>query len=130
MKKDEIQYIVDTAYPLIKQYYGKGKQNFPIVELHRDIYARISGIEDMEGEHSSTSVAQYDETANEIYIYYPNINSEEDLLRSLIHEYTHYLQDLTPLKIHYNNTNYNYNTNPHEIEAHRNEKNWQMFSLK
>jgi hypothetical protein len=130
MDKEEIQQIIDKAYPLIQRYFGKGKKFYPKIELHRDIYARLSGDEEQSGEHSSTSIAEYDEKANEIYIYYPNIKNEEDLLRSLIHEYTHYLQDLTQLKIQVYAQNYDYNSNPIEIEAHDNENKWQMFSSK
>jgi hypothetical protein len=130
MDKEEIQQIIDKAYPLIQRYFGKGKKSYPKIELHRDIYARLSGDEEQSGEHSSTSIAEYDEKANEIYIYYPNIKNEEDLLRSLIHEYTHYLQDLTQLKIQVYAQNYDYNSNPIEIEAHDNENKWQMFSSK
>ena len=130
MDKEEIQQIIDKAYPLIQRYFGKGKKSYPKIELHRDIYARLSGDEEQSGEHSSTSIAEYDGKANEIYIYYPNIKNEEDLLRSLIHEYTHYLQDLTQLKIQVYAQNYDYNSNPIEIEAHDNENKWQMFSSK
>ena len=130
MDREEIEHIIDKAYPLIQKYYGKGKKSYPVIELHRDIYARLSGDPEQSGEHSSSSMAEYNEIANEIYIYYPNIKNEEELLKSLIHEYTHYLQDLTPLKIQVHAQNYSYDTDPHEIEAHKNEKNWQMFSLK
>ena len=130
MDKEGIQQTIDTAYPLIQKYFGKGKKSYPKIELHRDIYARLSGDKEQSGEHSGTSIAEYDEVANEIYIYYPNIKNEEDLLRSLIHEYTHYLQDLTQLKIQVYAQNYDYNSNPIEIEAHNNENNWQMFSAK
>tara|TARA_Y100000389_G_scaffold165037_1_gene169051 strand:+ start:237 stop:629 length:393 start_codon:yes stop_codon:yes gene_type:complete len=130
MDKEEIQQIIDKAYPLIQRYFGKGKKSYPKIELHRDIYARLSGDEEQSGEHSGTSIAEYDERANEIYIYYPNIKNEEDLLRSLIHEYTHYLQDLTQLKIQVYAQNYDYSSNPIEIEAHSNENKWQMFSSK
>ena len=130
MDKEEIQQIIDKAYPLIQRYFGKGKKSYPKIELHRDIYARLSGDEEQSGEHSGTSIAEYDERANEIYIYYPNIKNEEDLLRSLIHEYTHYLQNLTQLKIQVYAQNYDYSSNPIEIEAHSNENKWQMFSSK
>jgi len=130
MTVDEIQIILDSAYPKIKEYYGKGKSDYPDLELHKDIYARYSGDEEAEGEHSSSSKAEYGETANKIFIYYPNMVNEEDVLRSLIHEYTHYLQDITPLKKRYHAMHYTYDTDPHEIEAHKAEENWQMFSQK
>ena len=125
MEIDEIQNIIDYAYPKIQKYYGKGSLDIPKVELHRDIYARLSGDEEAEGEHSKTSIAQYDDETNIIYIYYPNIKTEEDILRSLIHEYTHYRQDHKLFKQY--RQMYSYNENPIEIEAHKNEEDWQLF---
>ena len=69
MTVDEIQQIVDRAYPLIQKYYGKGSKPIPSVELHKDIYARLSGVEGMEGEESKTSEAEYDDKENKIFIY-------------------------------------------------------------
>jgi len=120
MEVDEIQNIVDYAYPNIKKYYGKGKKDYPVVELHKE--AR--------GEQSKTSKAEYDETINKIFVYYPNMRNEEDVLRSIIHEYTHYTQNITPLIKKYHALNYTYDTDPHEIEAHKAEENWQVFSRK
>ena len=52
MTIDEIQNIIDYSYPKIQSYYGKGSLNIPKIELHKDIYARLSGDEEAEGEHS------------------------------------------------------------------------------
>ena len=128
MTTDEIQQIIDYSYPNIQKYYGKGSLDFPKIELHRDIYARLSGDEKQSGEHSSTTKAQYDENTNVIWIYYPNIINEEDLLRSLIHEYTHYKQNITTLSKKYHAMKYSYDEDPHEIEAHNNEKDWKLFT--
>jgi hypothetical protein len=128
MTTDEIQNIISNAYPKIKKYYGKGKRDFPSIELHKDIYARLSGDEEAEGEHSSTTKAEYDEVANTIYIYYPNMVNEESVLRSLIHEYTHYKQNITTLSKKYHAMKYSYDEDPHEIEAHQNEEDWQLFT--
>ncbi len=128
MTVDEIQQIVDRAYPLIQKYYGKGSKPIPPVELHKDIYARLSGIEDMEGEESDTSEAQYDPDTNMMYVYTRNMKNEEDVLRALIHEYTHYTQDSTLFKRY--KQMYSYDEDPNEIEAHKNEENWEMFSQK
>ena len=93
MTIDEIQQIIDDAYPKIQSHYGKGELPIPPIELHVDIYARLSGDPEARGEASKSTKAQYDEETNVIYIYYPNVKDEEDLLRSLVHEYTHYKQD-------------------------------------
>ena len=76
MEINEIQNIIDYAYPKIQSYYGKGSLDIPEIELHKDIYARLSGDEEAEGEHSKTTKTQYDEDTNVIYIYYPNIKSK------------------------------------------------------
>ena len=88
MTIDEIQNIIDYSYPKIQKYYGKGSLEIPKIELHKDIYARLSGDEEAEGEHSRTTKAEYDDNTNVIYIYYPNMKSKEDVIRSIIHEYT------------------------------------------
>ena len=126
MEIDEIQNIIDYAYPKIQKYYGKGSLEIPKIELHRDIYARLSGDEKQSGEHSSTTKAQYDEDTNVIYIYYPNMMNEEDVLRSIIHEYTHYKQDHKLFKQY--KAMYSYDEDPTEIEAKRNEEDWQLFA--
>jgi len=125
MTTDEIQNIIDKAYPKIQKYYGKGKLNIPKIELHKDIYARISGIEGMEGEASQSSKAQYDENTNVIYIYYPNMVNEEDVIRSIIHEYTHYKQDHSLFSKY--KAIYGYDEDPTEIEAKKNEEDWHLF---
>ena len=128
MNVNTIQNIIDYAYPKIQKYYGKGSLEIPKIELHRDIYARLSGDEKQSGEHSSTTKAQYDEDTNVIYIYYPNMMNEEDVLRSIIHEYTHYKQDHKLFKQY--KAMYSYDEDPTEIEARKNEENWEMFSQK
>ena len=127
MTQDEIIEILNTAYPKVQRLITTSKltsepplQSKPSIELHRDIYARLSGIEDMEGEASKTTKAQYDEETNVIYIYYPNMKSAEDVLKSLIHEYTHYLQNITPLKKKMDKID-GYDKSPYEQEAHKNE---------
>ena len=126
MNTDEIQNIIDYAYPKIQSYYGKGSLDIPKIELHRDIYARLSGDEEQSGEHSKTTKAQYDEDTNVIYIYYPNMKNEEDVLRSIIHEYTHYRQDHKLFKQY--KQMYSYDEDPTEIEAKRNEEDWPLFT--
>ena len=126
MTTDEIQNIINYAYPKIQSYYGKGSLDIPKIELHRDIYARLSGDEEQSGEHSSTTKAQYDEDTNVIYIYYPNMTNEEDVLRSIIHEYTHYRQDHKLFKKY--KAMYGYDEDPTEIEAKRNEEDWPLFT--
>ena len=125
MRTNEIQQIISYAYPKIQSYYGTGKLSIPPIKFHHDIYARLSGDDQQSGEHSETTKAQYDENTNTIWIYYPNIENEEDVLRSLIHEYTHYKQDHKLFKKY--KAMYSYDEDPTEIEAKNNEKDWPLF---
>ena len=128
MTIDEIEFILIQAYPKVQNLILKSEltnkpplQPTPKIELHKDIIARLSGIPDMRGEESETSEAEYDEETNKIYIYYPNMKNEEHVLRSLIHEYTHYLQNLTPLKKAIDVKDNTYDESPYEQEAEKNE---------
>ena len=127
MEIDEIQQIIDYAYPLIQKRYGKGKLSIPKIDTsHKNTYAMHSGEPEAEGEHDKTSIAEYYEDT--IYLYLPNITNEEELLRALVHEYTHYTQD-NELFAKYRSM-YSYDEDPTEIEAHKNEENWRLFSRK
>ena len=128
MTTDEIQQIIDYAYPKIQIYYGKGELPIPPVELHVDIYARFSGDPEARGEASKSTKAQYDEETNVIYIYYPNVKNEEDLLRSLVHEYTHYKQDHSLFQKYRDMYDYDDPENKIEAEARKAEEDWHLFS--
>ena len=121
-----VQAIVDRIYPKIVKNLGKSSygNKIPPVELHRDIYARLSGDEEARGEHSTTSKAQYDDETNIIYIYYPNMLNEEDIIRALLHEYTHSLQDPTKWAEYRKK---GYENNPYEIAASKAENNWKKY---
>ena len=88
--------------------------------------ARLSGIKDMEGEESDTSEAQYDPDTNMMYVYTRNMKNEEDVLRALIHEYTHYRQDSKLLKKY--RQMYTYDKDPFEAQAKKAEEDWYLFS--
>ena len=129
MNKEEIQQIINYAYPKIQKYYGKGKLPIPKIDTsHKNTYAMHSGEPEAQGEHDATSIAEYYKGV--IYLYLPNITNEKELIIALIHEYTHYLQNITPLKTSVANQRYTYENNPYEQEAHANEEKWKMFSQK
>ena len=127
MTTDEVQSIISYSYPLIQKYYGKGKLPIPKINTsHKNTYGMHSGEPEAEGELDATSIAEYYEGT--IYLYLPNITNEEELLRSIVHEYTHYTQD-SELLAKYKKI-YSYDEDPNEIEAHKNEEDWEMFSQK
>lgn len=57
---------------------------------------------------------------NRITIYGPNCETIYDVVSTVIHEYTHYMQSKTRYKNY--EENYYYSTNPYEREATRNEE--------
>ena len=125
MTADEVQSIISYSYPLIQKYYGKGKLPIPKIDTsHRNTYAMHSGEPEATGEHDETSIAEY--YKGTIYLYLPNIEDEEGLLRAIIHEYTHYTQD-SELFAKYRDM-YDYDEDPTEIEAKKNEEDWHLFS--
>ena len=127
MNKEEIQQIISYAYPKIQKYYGKGKLSIPRIDTsHKNTYALHSGEPEATGEHAASSIAEY--YKGTIYLYLPNIKDEEGLLRALVHEYTHYTQD-SELFAKYRDM-YDYDEDPTEIEAAKNEEDWHLFSQK
>lgn len=74
---------------------------------------------------------EYDASDNEIYIYWNNCETVEDIVATCIHEWTHQLQ---PILTRYGKYP-DYHTNPYEIEAKQNEKKytakcWEYIKLK
>ena len=127
MNKEEIQQIINYAYLKIQKYYGKGKLDYPAIDTsYRNTYALHSGEPEATGEHAASSIAEY--YKGTIYLYLPNIKNEEGLLRALVHEYTHYTQD-SELFAKYRDM-YDYDEDPTEIEAAKNEEDWHLFSQK
>ena len=125
MSKNEVQSIIDRVFPQIIKDRGTGKQGVPKIEVWADIYARLSGDDKMRGEESKTTKAEWVAEDNTIYIYYPNMVNEEDVIRSVLHEYEHSLQD--PKQ----NEKYRekgYVKNPNEIAARKAELDWEMYS--
>ena len=74
MTTDEIQQIINYAYPKIQKYYGKGKLDYPVIDTsHKNTYALHSGEPEATGEHAATSINEL--TFNKI-----NNNKMYDLL--------------------------------------------------
>ena len=65
---------------------------------------------------------EYDLDNNTIIIYYNNCPRVKNLVKTLIHEYTHYLQPIST-KYHKLLEEYGYDNHPMEVEARENEDN-------
>jgi len=119
---------VDEVYPKIKADYGLSKWNdFPKVEIHRNIYEMLSGIEGMEGEDNAQ--ANYCRHSNTIELFYSEIKDVKHAIQCLLHEYKHYLQSGTWFKRYYS-MGHNYSNHPYELAAKEEEKNWKKYAKK
>ena len=81
MNKNKILNIANKVYPNIRAHYGLGKKEYPPIEVHKNIYARLSGEPDMEGD--GTEEAEFDRKTNKLFIYSDYNNSVEDVIRSI-----------------------------------------------
>jgi len=128
MSKDEVQTIVDKVYPHIINNLGESiyVDELPKVELWEDIYARLSKIPGATGEESESSEAQYDDKENKIFVYYPNMKDVKHVIQSLLHEYTHYLQDPDESE---ENRKDGYENDPYETAASEAEENWEDYMV-
>ena len=123
MNKQEINKIVNQYYPLISEDYNCNAK----IEYHYNIYERLSGEKGMSGEVCAH--AEYDWSENKIYIYTSKMNSEEDIIRSLIHECVHSTQSKLLFDIYYE-FGYTYDTHPYEVKAINAEENWREYYKK
>ena len=61
---------------------------------------------------------------NKIYLYTPRMTSEEEIIKALLHEYTHATQDRKKFEIYREK---GYANNPYEKAAHKAESNWRKY---
>ena len=100
MTEEIVKNIVNKVYPKIKADYGLSRYyDFPNVEIHRNIYERVSDIKGMEGEGNAQS--EYCRYGNSIYVYQSEIKNTKHVIQCLLHEYRHYLQSETWYKRYY-----------------------------
>jgi hypothetical protein len=128
MYKNEVKNIVEEVYPFIQAYYGKSKFNdeIPKIDYHHSIWARITGIDEAEGDFMPA--ADFERETNTIWIYYPEAVNEKWVIQTLIHEYIHYLQDGDEMKRLYDEEGYEYDNHPFELEAIEGESDWHLFA--
>ena len=120
MNQKEITKIVNKYYPLISEDYNCDAK----IEYHKNIYERLSGIKGMNGEVCASG--EYDWSENKIYLYTSMLKSEEDIIRSLIHECVHSTQNKLLFDIYYE-FGYTYDTHPYEMKATNAEENWKDY---
>ena len=124
LENNSIQNVVDKVYPQIVN--DLGGQIKP-VEIHTNIWDRLGavGVEDLKREQGNPD-AQYDPYDNIIYLYSEKTNTEEDIIKSLLHEHTHTLQNQEKFKELYNK-GFEYSNHSYELEAQKSEENWRKY---
>ena len=116
------QEVVDRVLPLIVKNLGRAKRGTPKVEFHTNIYARLSGDQQATGE--ANPHAEYDWDKNKIYLYTPAMKNEKEIIKALLHEYTHATQDPKKMEKY---RELGYDKNPYEKAAHKAERNWRKY---
>jgi hypothetical protein len=122
VSKKDIKSIVERVYPQIVKDLGRARKGTPKVEIHSNIYARYSGMADHPGGEGEQAEFVIEE--NTIYLYSAALKSEEDVIRSLLHEYTHAKQDPKKIK---KGREKGYMNDPTEKEARKAENNWKKY---
>ena len=124
LSKKDIMDVVDKVYPEIVKDLG-GRQIG--VEVHNNIYKRLDavGVEDLMKENNP--YAEYDWKLKRIYLYSSKIKSEEQVIRSLLHEHTHSMQDKKTFDKMYDEGK-TYKNHPYERAATKAEKSWKKYT--
>jgi|TARA_R110002020_G_scaffold319155_1_gene535053 hypothetical protein len=125
MDSNQILDIANEAYPKIIKHFGKGEQPIPKIKVFRNVFVDLTGDEDAEGEDKPSG--RYDREANQISLYSDYVLSKEEILRNVVHEYTHYLLDGDESDELYAK-GYTYQNHPHELTALRAEEKWHLFA--
>lgn len=111
---EDIEKYTDKIFKILETVYGYSK--------HQECTPYIVFLETKEGD----SKGEYCHIHNEIILYKNNIKDIEELTRTLIHEYQHYLQSPTWMTRYYRK-GHSYCDHPYEIQAYKEEENWKTI---
>ena len=114
--------IVSKIYPIIAKDYDSNAK----VEVYTNIFDRLNSISAID---EYDSYAEYSWSNNKIYLYTNHLDSEEDIIRSLIHECVHSNQCYDIYEALYE-CDLDYDTHPYEIEAEYEEEKWRNYETK
>jgi hypothetical protein len=118
MTKEEVTKIANHVFGKISEHYGYSKHHATLPYLVIDDTPYSDAEADGFGEYRVWD--------NEIILYWTEVDSFEEICRTLIHEYQHYLQSPAWLTRYYT-MGYGYDDHPYEIAALREEENWEKF---
>ena len=120
----QIEKLIKKVYPKIVKDLGGEAKPF---EVYDNMWDRLGAVavEDLKREQGTPN-AQYNPDDDIIYIYSEMTNTPEQIIRSLLHEHTHTIQDQKEFKKLYDK-GYEYSNHPFELEALEAEKNWKKY---
>ena len=124
VSKDSIMDVVNKVYPQIVKDLGGRRLK---VEVHNNIYRRLKAVGEEDLMKQNNPFAQYDWDKNKIYLYASAMKNVEEIIRSLLHEHTHSLQDKKKFDAGYDSGKYNYKTHPYERAATKAESKWKRY---
>lgn len=121
MTKKDVTDISKWVIQLIADEYGLSKHQpcYPYLEIEDSPYS------DGDDPHL---LGEYKNWNNEMVIYWKNITTKEMLIRTILHEYQHYLQSPRWFSRYYS-MGHGYNDHPYEVAAYREEENWEKFRI-
>ena len=119
MNKRDISQLIHQYFDKIMTHYGESKFHIetPWLVIEDSPYADAD---------DSEIIGEYCSLNNELIIYWKNIKNAEDLVRTLIHEYQHYLQSPTWMTRYYN-MGCDYHNHPYEVSAYERETDYKLF---
>lgn len=120
MKRDEVISTIKFYFDEIVEKYGESKFQTSTPYLI---------IEDGKCEDDSELIGEYCFIHNELIVYWENLPDVESIIRTLVHEYTHYLQSPSWFTRYYRMGHF-YNTHPYELKALEVEETWKDFLKK
>ena len=124
LNQRQIEKLIQKVYPqIVRDLGGEAKP----VEVYDNIWDRLGAVavDDLKREHGNPN-AQYNPDDDIIYIYSEVTNNVEQVIRSLLHEHTHTIQDQKEFKKLYDK-GYEYSNHPFELEALEAEKDWKKY---
>jgi hypothetical protein len=120
MNKKEVEQLAEIYFEKTIKLLGRSKYYKHTPYLAVEYSPQSTGID-------NKWKGEFVREENEIIIYSKNITDKEDLARTVVHEYAHYLQRGNWMQRYYD-MGYEYNNHPYEIEAFAIEEiNWRTI---
>jgi hypothetical protein len=123
---------IEKGFNMITEVYGESKyhNDIPYLEIlkREHIMEFTDDFADGKVRKKDLELIQgwFDPNDNSIVLILENIDSVKDAIKTILHEYQHYLQCPSWIQRYYN-MGYTYDNHPYEVEATIAETNWKRF---